>query len=126
MAVKIEIDTDNSDQVLLPYMTAHITFHVADRTGILRVPNAALRWSPQEDAGEVQPLAPGEDGVLWTPDGQTVRQIQVKVGVSDGLNSEVSGDGIQEGTPVVVGEIQGGAGDKMSNPFVPQFGKKPG
>jgi HlyD family secretion protein len=32
---------------LLPYLTANLTFHVAERTDALQVPNAALRWRPQ-------------------------------------------------------------------------------
>ena len=32
---------------LLPYLTANLTFHVANRENALLVPNAALRWRPQ-------------------------------------------------------------------------------
>ena len=32
---------------LLPYLTANLTFHVAERPDALLVPNAALRWRPQ-------------------------------------------------------------------------------
>ncbi len=32
---------------LLPYLTANLTFHVANREDALLVPNAALRWRPQ-------------------------------------------------------------------------------
>ena len=34
---------------LLPYLTANLTFHVAERENALLVPNAALRWRPQLD-----------------------------------------------------------------------------
>ena len=37
----------DTELVLLPYLTANLTFHVADRTEALLVPNAALRWRPQ-------------------------------------------------------------------------------
>ena len=37
----------NTELVLLPYLTANLTFHVADRTEALLVPNSALRWRPQ-------------------------------------------------------------------------------
>ena len=32
---------------LLPYLTANLTFHVANRENAVLVPNAALRWRPQ-------------------------------------------------------------------------------
>ena len=35
------------DRELLPYLTANLTFHIAERTDALLVPNAALRWRPQ-------------------------------------------------------------------------------
>ena len=35
------------DRELLPYLTANLTFHVAERKDALLVPNAALRWRPQ-------------------------------------------------------------------------------
>jgi HlyD family secretion protein len=37
----------STELVLLPYLTANVTFHVADRAEALLVPNSALRWRPQ-------------------------------------------------------------------------------
>lgn len=37
------------DRELLPYLTANVTFHVAERTKALLAPNAALRWRPQRE-----------------------------------------------------------------------------
>jgi HlyD family secretion protein len=42
----VEIDTDNSDGKLLPYLTANVSFQVEQRRNVLKVPNAALRWTP--------------------------------------------------------------------------------
>ena len=39
--------TAAAERELLPYLTAHVTFHVAERKNALLVPNAALRWRPQ-------------------------------------------------------------------------------
>ena len=39
--------TTTQELELLPYLTANLTFHVADRPDALLVPNAALRWRPQ-------------------------------------------------------------------------------
>jgi HlyD family secretion protein len=39
--------TTTQELELLPYLTANVTFHVAERPDALLVPNAALRWRPQ-------------------------------------------------------------------------------
>jgi HlyD family secretion protein len=60
---------------------------------------------------------------VWVKDGEGVKSIDVRAGLTDGLNTEVTGEGVQEGMEVVVGEIQPGAeGETGSkNPFLPQF-----
>jgi HlyD family secretion protein len=52
------IDVDNSDLRLKPGMTATVTVIAARRDGVLRVPNAALRFRP-EAAGEAAGSAAG-------------------------------------------------------------------
>ena len=42
----VEVNTENDDGKLLPYLTANAKFHIGRRNGVLVVPNAALRWSP--------------------------------------------------------------------------------
>jgi HlyD family secretion protein len=43
----VEVDTDNSNGRLLPYLTANVQFEVRKDPDVLLVPNAALRWYPQ-------------------------------------------------------------------------------
>ena len=45
----VEINMDNSDGRLKPYLTANVQFEVADYKDVLMVPNAALRWYPQAE-----------------------------------------------------------------------------
>jgi HlyD family secretion protein len=42
----VEINTDNSDGKLLPYLTANVDFEVALHKDVLMVANSALRWMP--------------------------------------------------------------------------------
>ena len=42
-------------------------------------------------------------GLLWVRQGDLVRPIKVRIGLSDGLVTEISGDGLAEGTEIVVG-----------------------
>jgi HlyD family secretion protein len=43
----VEVNTDNSDGRLLPYLTANVQFEVSRHKNVLLVPNAALRWYPE-------------------------------------------------------------------------------
>jgi HlyD family secretion protein len=42
----VEIVTENPDEILLPYQTANVRFQTEQRTNVLSVPNAALRYTP--------------------------------------------------------------------------------
>ena len=46
----VEINTENNDKLLLPYLTANVRFVVRHESNALLVPNAALRWSPSSPA----------------------------------------------------------------------------
>jgi HlyD family secretion protein len=43
----VEVNTDNSDGRLLPYLSANVKFEVANHKNALLVANAALRWYPE-------------------------------------------------------------------------------
>jgi HlyD family secretion protein len=42
----VEVNTENPDSILLPYLTANVRFLAQNETNVLLVPNQALRWSP--------------------------------------------------------------------------------
>ena len=44
----VEVSTDNADGTLRPYLTANVQFEVNRRENVLTVPNAALRYEPDE------------------------------------------------------------------------------
>jgi HlyD family secretion protein len=145
----VEILTDNKDKRLLPYLTANVQFELERVDNVLQVPNTALRWKPQEDqiapqfrntgeqtaqtdsrpAGGQRPATKGERRastgkrrLVWTVDGAYVRPVAVKAGVSDGIVTAVTGDGLTEGMPVVTGlAVKGAESSDARNPFTPQF-----
>ena len=64
-------------------------------------------------------------GMLWVKDGEFVKPIKVKAGISDGANTEVEaadGEPLTEGTEVIVGDTITDQGGNMANPFMPHFG----
>jgi len=138
----VVVTTENLDNVLLPYLTANVHFVIRKETDVLMVPNAALRWSPSSPA-QIAPEAraqvatdpPGapagetksgkgskeRTGTIWLKDGGLVRPLEVKAGVSDGANTAVTADSLQEGQEVVTGEVSASSQNTTKNPFVPQI-----
>jgi len=56
------------------------------------------------------------------PEGNYVRPIKARVGLSDGVMTEVHSDELQEGLAVVTGEQhQADKAGATTNPFAPQF-----
>lgn len=149
----VEVNTDNSDGKLMPYLTANVQFEVSRHEGVLTVPNAALRWSPSQEeiipsarkesqgmtwgppgegaTGAVGPTtAPARDpnnrpGTLWVKEGDLLKPISVRAGATDGSVTEVRSDDIKDGLEIITGEIVSGAGPTTgTNPFLPQIGKR--
>ena len=48
----VVIDVDNPEQKLKPGMTANLTVTIDERNNVLKVPNAALRFTPQDASGQ--------------------------------------------------------------------------
>ena len=48
----VVIDVDNPEQKLKPGMTANLTVTIDERNNVLKVPNAALRFMPQNTTGQ--------------------------------------------------------------------------
>jgi HlyD family secretion protein len=145
----VEVITDNSTGRLLPYLTANVDFELGRRNHVLMVPKAALRWTPsteqvapefrqaleklvggkgksegsrQQAAKPSRGQAEGASGLVWASEGEYVRPVEVRVGLSDGTNTEVEGRGLTEGMKVVTGlqtEVVSETG--TSNPFTPNF-----
>jgi HlyD family secretion protein len=48
----VVINVDNPEQKLKPGMTANLTITIDERNNVLKVPNAALRFTPQDATGQ--------------------------------------------------------------------------
>lgn len=135
----VVVMTDNSDGKLLPYLTANLHFELDHREAVLTVPALALRWRPRpenidpasrsseavssgkggKEATRNRPEESGR-GTLWIPQGEFVKPLPVTVGLSDGLTTEISGEGVVEGLSFVVGEVRAAKGSGSTNPFAPK------
>jgi HlyD family secretion protein len=130
------LDVDNTDLSLRPGMTAAATITSTERTGVLLVPNTALRFTPAHAEGtggaaaqssgsfvsKLMPRMPrtgsprtagtqGADAarLIWVLKAGQAVAVSVKTGISDGRLTEVSSPDLQEGMAVITDQRAGGA-----------------
>jgi len=132
------ISAANPELELKPGMTANVTIEVSRKDNVLRVPSAALRFRPSEatltalgqdtkvlnQARAAGAPAKPASGVVYMFDGQ-LHATPVTLGASDGVNTEVTGEGIHEGL-VLATRVADAAAAKpsgpASSPLMPQQG----
>ena len=99
----------NPNQELFPGMTADVSILVAERANAPEIPNAALRYTPPQDAAfeQVPPakLEPHQQ-LVYAVDGtgRRLRPIVVKTGITDGVNTEAL-SGVTEGLALVTATL---------------------
>ena len=81
----VVIDVDNPDQKLKPGMTANLTITIDERNNVLKVPNSALRFTPQDTQRN---RASGESGPGQGGQGQRRRQQQQGDNAAGGNSGE--------------------------------------
>ncbi len=124
-----ELEVANEDLSLRPGMTATVDIAIVDKRDILVVPNSALRFDPvfaaaigKPDATKrtlVQSLSPGggrrwrgtpppkagsSDSTpkVWTLKNGEPSEIPVTPGITDGRVTEITGEGLAAGTPLII------------------------
>ncbi|OHT20479.1 efflux RND transporter periplasmic adaptor subunit [Sphingomonas haloaromaticamans] len=122
----------NDDELLRPGMTATADIVTTEKTGVLLVPNAALRFTPDragagsQGGGLTSVLSPrpprrgnratrevsigrGSQQTIYIlgQDGKP-RPIKVTVGDSNGSETEVTGPDIKQGMDVITGQLAAG------------------
>jgi HlyD family secretion protein len=146
----VQIDVDNADLKLRPGMTANVSILTDKRDDVLKVPSAALRFNPMaflpaqnggtkaktngsaQNGQASRPNAdqanrgavPKHEDHVWIIKDKKPIAVPVKTGITDGQATEVSGEGVSEGMPVLVGiedtkKVQSGAsplGGRMGRP----------
>ena len=118
------VKVPNPDGALLPGMTANASFRVAERRGVLLVPNAALSFKPE---GYRAPRGGGGRGgadrvtiFVDSPDGPQARRISV--GASDDEATEVTGGNLKAGEKVITAAVKP---EKSGGIFGPPPGARP-
>jgi HlyD family secretion protein len=116
VAYTAELSVDNPELILRPGMTATAEIITTERRGVLLVPNAALRWSPERDAaaqrgeqgGITSVLVPRGRGRRGFGGGGGRREREVSIGRGSRQTVYVLGaDGAPAAVRVIVGESNG-------------------
>lgn len=128
-----ELVVDNTDLSLRPGMSATASILATERSDVLLVPNAALRFTPA--AAPAAAAASGSGSIVnrlmprpprsgtrqagtstaaarqvWVlQDGQPAA-VAVVPGVSDGRMTEITGGGLRAGMAVITGQVRGSGG----------------
>jgi HlyD family secretion protein len=98
----VVIAVDNAQGKLLPGMTARVDFITKAATNVLKVSNAALRFRPASVA-----VTKTRSSSLYYLDAKgAVASINVRAGITDGSNTEVSGQDLKVGMKVITGTVQ--------------------
>jgi HlyD family secretion protein len=99
---EVVISAPNADLKLKPGLTANITIYTMERSRVMSVPAAALRFTPEPSVfGKKYVIKDTTaEHKLWTLDGNVLTAHKVEIGVTDGTRTEVIG-GLKEGTSVI-------------------------
>ena len=116
----VVVAVSNPDLVLLPGMTAYVSFVIGRRERALLAPNAALRFRPDgadRERGSARANTSGEtraadaprtrhpqssNTAVYVVRGNALVKVPVQTGISDGRSTEITGGEIKAGDEVVV------------------------
>jgi HlyD family secretion protein len=123
------VDVANERRELMPGMTAAAEIEIDQRSGVLRVPNTALRFRPTAEifaalkqpetssagSGTVESravrastrtpetTANGARGQVWIYEQGVLKRVEVRLGLADGVNTELLEGSLAAGTALVTG-----------------------
>ena len=122
------IGVSNPDLKLFPGMTANVKILANQRSNVLRIPNAALRYRPPSASPVPASGASGRrsssEQAVWIRDADgTAKRVTVTTGESDGTNTEITGGSLKQGDAVIVAALGPVA---VAAPAAPRAGRGPG
>ncbi len=106
------IDVTNADLKLKPGMTASVTATVAEQKDVLAVANAALRFRPE---GAPAGSSRGGAGTLYRVGPGGLEPVKVRLGLTDGISTELVSGELSEGDRIAIPSAQTGSKPAAAN-----------
>jgi HlyD family secretion protein len=106
VAYTVVVSAANEELLLLPGMTVNARIVVHRSADVLRIPNAALRFRPPEAAGasEQGRNAQTDSTEVWVIGAAGAPEARrIKIGVTDGVTTEMLDGALQPGDRVILG-----------------------
>ncbi len=112
------VQVDNPEEKLRPGMTATVTIRTREAKAVSRIPNAALRYKPTPPKGpDGKPVVPPPEAPLGKGQGRVHVLVNdkpgeekeevrvISIGVTDGIDTELTDGALPPGTKVVTDEL---------------------
>lgn len=122
---EVVISAPNEELKLKPGLTANVTIYTNERNDVMCVPSKALRIQPTKETIGKRKLSDCDaSNKVWCLEGNTVKAYEVKIGMTDGINTEIL-SGVSEGMEVIVEiaaaaeEEETSSSSEESSPFAP-------
>lgn len=120
----VVVSVDNADLLLMPGMTAYVNIIIAKEKNVLLLPNAALRFRPQELTRKNDQKAQGKrerkrenSATVFVLENGKPKPITVELGITDNKFTQVISGELKQGSPVITEESRpDGAQNKKTNP----------
>jgi HlyD family secretion protein len=99
----VMVKVDNDKLLLKPGMTANVSILISKKENILRIPNAALRFTPFQGRKKADASTPKFKGKgVWILEHDKPKRINIKTGISDSSYTELISDELKEGQELIV------------------------
>ncbi len=106
---------DNTDFRLKPGMTANVSIITSSKENVIRIPNAALRFTPSEKSKGT--TGKGEKGPgVWILENNKPKRLKITTGISDGNYTEVISGDLTENGNLIVESLAKGKSPSASGP----------
>ena len=122
---EVVISAPNANLKLKPGLTASVTIYTFERNNVLCVPSKVFRFNPtKETIGKQRKLEDCNGKTkVWTLEGNVVKAHPVRIGMTDGVNTEIL-SGVSKGMEIiseieVTTEDMPGEANQAQSPFAP-------
>jgi RND family efflux transporter, MFP subunit len=117
---RVVVAVDNPEEILLPSMTAYVHIIVNQRENALRIPNAALRFRPKDEANAgktTESKQPAGEQIVYRLVNNTPTPVRVSTGITDNKFTELPSGDLKAGDTVIIADLGTGQDQKEGRRF---------